>query len=63
MTKQFFRQDNTEGYTDAELAQLNEAVATLLHLKGSKPGDRYYEEDVKQACAEASNNFPNGKAR
>lgn len=60
MTMQFFRQDNTEGYTDAELAQLNETVEVQLRMLGVEPGDTDYEEEAKRACERASNEFPNG---
>lgn len=59
MTKQFFRQDNTEGFSAADLAKLNENVEAILHLWGSNPESATYEDDVKNACDLAHNSFPN----
>ena len=58
MERQFFSPDNTEGYSAADLAQLNETVAVILHLWGSDPESIDWDNDVKNACDLAHNAFP-----
>ena len=45
----YFTQDNTEGYTNQELAVMNSEVAQLLN--GSTD-----EDDIKNACDNVANN-------
>lgn len=47
---QYFTQDNTEGFTDANLALMNRAMIILLD--GSTD-----EDDIKNACDKVSNIF------
>ncbi len=45
----YFTQDNTEGYTNQELATMNKEVAELLN--GSTD-----EQDIKNVCDKVANN-------
>lgn len=59
MTYKYFRADNTDGFSAAELDQLNENVEVVLHAWQSTPDSPTYEDDVKNACDLVNNSWPN----
>ena len=55
---EYFRPDNTEGYTLGELRRLNERVAEILAEMGDQgEDDPLHENNVKNAGDQAHNEF------
>ena len=45
-----FRHDNTEGYTDEQLAAFNAEWDGIVRDEGLEPGSDWYNERAKQFC-------------
>lgn len=55
---EYFRADNTEGYSAEELDQLNARVADILAEMGDRgEDDPNHGDNVKNACDRAHNEF------
>ena len=47
MTEQHYRMENTQGYTQQQLDELNEELEMRLESCGHEPGSWMYDEEIK----------------